>query len=105
MPHPTHLSLSPFELNRTQPATLIPPSCYANLSCEMPLQRPSAFFRDPAEALSRVSPNRAKMYIRCFMAEVAKLVDNHPGLGLSIEDVDEAVLMLDIVESVEPPTR
>lgn len=71
----------------------------------MPLQRPSAFFRDPAEALSRVSPNRAKMYIRCFMAEVAKLVDNNPDMGLSIEDVDEAVLMLDIVESVEPPTR
>ena len=71
----------------------------------MPLQRPSSLFRDQAEALSRVSPSRAKMYIRCFMAEVARLVDNHPGLGVLSEDVEEATLMLDIIEGAEPATR
>ncbi|KAL4066590.1 hypothetical protein J3A83DRAFT_4189874 [Scleroderma citrinum] len=55
--------------------------------------------------MSRISSNRAKMFIRCFMAEVTKLVNNCPDMGLSMEDVDEASLMLDIIESVEPPTR
>ncbi|KAG6330387.1 hypothetical protein ID866_8703 [Astraeus odoratus] len=71
----------------------------------MPLERPSALFRDTAEALSGVSPARAKVYIRSFMAEVAALIARCPGMGLTIDDVTEAGLMLAILEHADPATR
>ncbi|KAI6043628.1 hypothetical protein EDC04DRAFT_2650996 [Pisolithus marmoratus] len=64
----------------------------------MRMHRPTAIFGSDPQALARISPSRAKDYLRSFITTVADGVPKFPALGLSIEEVNEASLMLDIIE-------
>ncbi|KAI6127666.1 hypothetical protein EDD16DRAFT_1552299 [Pisolithus croceorrhizus] len=60
------------------------------------MHRPTAIFGSDPQALARIPPSRAREYLRSFVTMVADAVPKLPALGLSMEDVNEASLMLDI---------
>ncbi|KIN96746.1 hypothetical protein M404DRAFT_32981 [Pisolithus tinctorius Marx 270] len=71
----------------------------------MRMHRPTAIFGSDPQALARISPSRAADYLRCFITTVAGAVPKFPALGLTIEEVNEASLMLDIIERTDPTLR
>lgn len=69
------------------------------------MHHPTAIYGSDPQALARIPPSRAKEYLRSFVTAVADAVPKFPALGLSMEDVNEASLMLDIVDRGDPTLK